>query len=286
MRSVADNDLDDLGLPFCDVLLSDLTISPGTLTPQFGPSHTEYTAEAGSSPVTITPTNDHNARFEFLDGNDVPAPDADGALDGHQVDLDDGITTIKVKVVSQDNGADHTYTISVSRAGLPGAPAITGPITSGTGSLTVSWAAPGDTGAAEITSYDLRYIESASSDNADVNWTVVEGAWTTGSLSHTIEGLTAGAQYDIQVRAVNSLGAGAWSAISSGAPQTTPGTPVIGSLTPGDGTLTVDWSAPMDDGGTGTWSTTSTSYCCLTSKHQGWSPGASAGSGQRPSATC
>ena len=82
---MADNDLDDLGLPFCDVLLSDLTISPGTLTPQFGPSHTEYTAEAGSSPVTITPTNDHNARFEFLDGNDVPAPDADGALDGHKV---------------------------------------------------------------------------------------------------------------------------------------------------------------------------------------------------------
>ena len=251
LRGVADNDLRDLGLPFCDVLLSDLTMSPGTLTPQFGPSHTEYTAEAGSSPVTVTPTNDHNARFEFLDGNDVPVPDADGALDGHQVDLDDGITTIKVKVVSQDNGADHTYTIRVSRVGLPGAPAITGPITSGTGSLTVSWVAPGDTGTAEITSYDLRYIESASSDKADVNWTVMEGAWTSGSLSYTIEGLTAGTQYDIQVRAVNSAGAGAWSVISSGAPQTTPGTPVIGSLTPGDGVLTVDWSAPMDDGGTG-----------------------------------
>ena len=109
-----------------------------------------------------------------------------------RLDLDDGITTIKIEVVFQDNGADHTYTIRVSRADLPGAPAITGPITSGTGSLTVSWAAPGDTGTAEITSYDLRYIESASSDNADVNWTVVEGAWTTGSLSHTIEGLTGG----------------------------------------------------------------------------------------------
>ena len=36
----------------------------------------------------------------------------------------------------------------------------------------------------------------------------------------------------------------------------------------------------------GSWSTTSTLYCCLTSKHQGWSPGASGGSGQRPSATC
>ncbi len=79
----------------------------------------------------------------------------------------------------------------------------------------------------------------------------MEGAWTTGSLGYTIEGLTAGAQYDIQVRAVNSVGAGPWSVISSGVPQTTPGTPVIGSLTPGDGMLTVEWSAPMDDGGTG-----------------------------------
>ena len=47
------------------------------------------------------------------------------------------------------------------------------------------------------------------------------------------------------------MGAGPWSVISSGARQTTPDTPVIGSLTPGDGTLTVEWSAPMDDGGTG-----------------------------------
>ena len=85
LRSVADNDFRDLDLPFCDVLLSDLTVSRGMLTPQFEPSHTDYTAEAGSSPVTVTPANDHNARLEFLDGNDVPVPDADGGLDGHQV---------------------------------------------------------------------------------------------------------------------------------------------------------------------------------------------------------
>ena len=251
LRGTDSNDLVRLRLPFCDVLLSGLTINPGALTPQFQSSHTDYTAEVGQLRITVAPTNDHNAAFQFLDEDDVGIPDADGALDGHQVDLGHGVTTIKVKVTSQDNGASHTYTIRVTTEGLPGAPAITGPITSGTGSLTVSWAAPGDTGTAEITSYDLRYIESASSDKADANWTVVEGAWTSGSLSYTIEGLTAGTQYEIQVRAVNSVGAGAWSVISSGAPQTTPGTPVIGSLTPGDGALTVDWSAPMDDGGTG-----------------------------------
>ena len=36
-RDVADNDLDELGLPYCDVLLSGLTVSPGSLVPTFDP---------------------------------------------------------------------------------------------------------------------------------------------------------------------------------------------------------------------------------------------------------
>ncbi len=99
--------------PVMDVLLSGLTINPGTLTPQFQSSHTNYTAQAGQLRITVTPTNDHNATFQFLDENDVGIPDADGALDGQQVDLGHGVATIKVKVTSQDNGASHTYTITV-----------------------------------------------------------------------------------------------------------------------------------------------------------------------------
>ena len=217
LRRVATNDFGDLGLPFCDVMLSGLTISTGTLTPQFRPSHTDYVVEVRSSPVTITPTNDHNARFAFLDKtNDALIPDADVAMAGHQVALDEGVTTIKVKVTSQDNGASHTYTIRVTTVGLPGAPEITGPITPGAASLTVSWTAP--PGGTVITSYDLRYIESSAVDKADANWTVVEDTWTTGSLIYTIEGLTGGAQYDVQVRAVSSVGAGPWSVTATGTP--------------------------------------------------------------------
>ena len=41
-------------------------------------------------------------------------------------------------------------------------------------------------------------------DKADVNWTVVEDVWTTGSgaLSHRVPGLAGGQRYDVQVRAI------------------------------------------------------------------------------------
>ena len=250
LRGVASNDLGDLGLPFCDVLLSGLTISPGVLTPRFESGRTDYTAEVGVSRITVTPTNSHNATFMFLDEENAPIPDADDKLEGHQVELGDGVTTIGVKVLSQDARASHTYTIQVSRGGsLPDAPAIVVPITPGAASLTVSWTAPpGETG---ITSYDLRHIKSGS--QPDANWTVVESVWTSGSgsLNYQITGLANGVQYDVQVRTVNATGHGFWSAIAAGTPRTMPGAPAINSLVPGDSAVTVEWSAPATDGGSG-----------------------------------
>ena len=84
-------------------------------------------------------------------------------------------------------------------------------ITPGRGSLSVSWTAPRETGGANITSYDLRHIESRARDKADANWLLVDDAWTGGLLSYTITGLTGSTQYDVQVRAVNVVGYGPWS---------------------------------------------------------------------------
>ena len=216
LRDVTSNDLADLGLPFCDVLLSGLTINPGELAPQFDPGQTEYTAETSASQVTVTPTNDHNATFQFFDEDDILIPDADGMLQGHQVDVSDGNATIRVIVTSQDTEATHTYVIEVIMVGLPGAPVIAVPITPGPASLTVSWTPPA--GGTAITSYDLRYIESDAADKADANWTVEEGVWTVGTLSYTVTGLTGGAQYDVQVRAVTSAGEGPWSVTATEVP--------------------------------------------------------------------
>ena len=65
LRGVAENDLDALMLPYCDVVLSRLTIDPGSLTPAFDPYHTDYTAVASATTVTLTPTSAHNATFEI-----------------------------------------------------------------------------------------------------------------------------------------------------------------------------------------------------------------------------
>ena len=114
LRNLTDHDLAVVTLPFCDVLLSGLSISPGILTPQFDPYRTEYTAEATTSRATFIATNNNGATIGFLDVSGTPLADADGALAGHQLDLAEGDTTIKVKVVSQDQAADHTYTIVVT----------------------------------------------------------------------------------------------------------------------------------------------------------------------------
>ena len=113
-RGVAENDLDDLSLPFCDVLLSGLHVSPGSLVPQFDSYRTDYSAAVGLSPVTVTviPANDHNATILFLDENDLEVADADDTLADFQIDFGAGIAAIKIKVVSQDSLATHTYAIT------------------------------------------------------------------------------------------------------------------------------------------------------------------------------
>ena len=98
---------------------------------------------------------------------------------------------------------------------LPGAAAIVS-VTPGVGSLTVSWSAPsGD--ASRITAYNLRHIRTDSDEGMEANWTVVDGVWTgSGPLRYTLTGLDDGVRYDVQVRAVNAVGPGPWSATGTG----------------------------------------------------------------------
>ena len=95
----------------------------------------------------------------------------------------------------------------------------------------------------------MRHIRSDALDKSDDSWTERDGIWTSGALEYTVDSLTNGVGYDVQVRAVNVAGDGSWSAAISGTPQTVTAAPTIDSVTPGDETLTVSWSAPADDGG-------------------------------------
>ena len=101
-----------------------------------------------------------------------------------------------------------------------GAPSIDS-VTSGDGSLTVTWTAPSQTEGLTVDSYDLRYVQTAIDEAVDSNWTVVEDVWTAttgGSLEYTIGALVGGAQYDVQVRAVSGPSVGPWSTTVTGTP--------------------------------------------------------------------
>ena len=88
--------------------------------------------------------------------------------------------------------------------------------------MTITWSAPEWDGGSDISSYDFRHIRSYSSDMSDEQWTVIVGAAGADSLQANIIGLEEGNSYDIQVRAVNSIGQRQWLETSVGKPNEAP----------------------------------------------------------------
>ena len=144
--------------------------------------------------------------------------------------------------------ADQSVAVTLRWLNPPAAPAITA-LTQADGALTVSWTAPADTGDGEVTSYDVRHIASEATDQADADWTLVTGAWSSGAQEHELNGLTNGAGYDVQVRATNRIGNGPWSETMTGTPQTAPGAPALWSGVATNQRIEVLWSSPESDGG-------------------------------------
>ncbi len=129
-------------------------------------------------------------------------------------------------------------------------------------SITLTWTAPGDDGnIGTATAYDIRY--SLSTINAS-NWndaTQVTGEpspQTAGSAeSFTVTGLTPGTLYYFAVKAVDE--AGNWSSLSNIAsrstlnestPPSTIATLIVNGT--GENSITLNWTAPGDDGAVGT----------------------------------
>ena len=202
--------------------LTALTVSPGEIE-GFAPDSTdstEYDVGVASTVAQVTITAVPSSSQATLAYD--PADDADPNADGHQVDFTPGANTVTVTltVTAQDSTTTGTYTVNFVRpVVVPGAPTID-TVTPGDGTLTVAWSAPTETGDTDITAYGVRHILTSADDKADANWVVIEDAWATdpgGDLAYTIAGLTPGEDYDVQVRAVNSVGAGDWSATAAAA---------------------------------------------------------------------
>ena len=247
-------DLDELDLPFCDVALNDLTISPGRLSPEFEVSESSYTAEIPAYETTITPANYQGASFQFLDAGKNVLNDADAVMPGHQVQLTAATTTVTILVTSQDGRREGSYTIGITRSpGGPGAPVIN-PATPMPSTLALSWSAPSSTGTSPISDYSLRYRVAGPGGGASAPWTVIQSVWnpSLGGLNHDLTGLQPSVRYELQMRAVNNSGPGPWSATLTGTTVSAlpPGMPLNSAAAPAGQTgIRLSWGRPSSDGG-------------------------------------
>jgi len=94
----------------------------------------------------------------------------------------------------------------------PSAPAAPNLSTASTTSLKVAWRAPTNDGGTAITDYDVRWREQYAT-----TWTELADTTASAATRATITGLSPGSTYEVQVRAQNAAGAGAWSAGATGA---------------------------------------------------------------------
>ena len=107
-------------------------------------------------------------------------------------------------VVSNKAQGSAIITLSDPDAPTPGRPPAPAVSATTPYSLTVSWTEPQNTGP-PITDYDVRYREAAGS-------AAFTGARHAGTArTATLTGLTPDTAYDMQVRAANAAGTGAWS---------------------------------------------------------------------------
>ena len=194
------------------------------------PAITTITPGGGSLTIVWTaPTDTGNSTITGYDVRSIETDATDKADDKWDV-VDDAWTSGDLTYTVSGLTADVEYDLQVRAVNTDGdgdwsategekplieAATITS-VTVGDASLTLFWNAPTNIDEADITAYDLRYIETAETDKADDKWSVIAAA-TSGAVRVVLGGLTNGTGYDVQVRAVSSS-AGVWSATATGTP--------------------------------------------------------------------
>ena len=101
-----------------DARLSGLSLSAGTLDPEFDAATTRYTATVAYTVarITVTPAPAHpSAAVAYLDASDTALTDADPDTDHFQVALVVGENVVNLEVTSQDGVAKQTYIVVITR---------------------------------------------------------------------------------------------------------------------------------------------------------------------------
>jgi alpha-tubulin suppressor-like RCC1 family protein len=108
----------------------------------------------------------------------------------------------------------------------------------------VQWTPPAQHGAAAVTRYDVRAVDESVSSHGGQSC-----SRSIGPRSCVVTGLTNGDRYAFTVRASSVVGAGPPLRTSDVVPAAVPFPPTDVVATPADGTATVSWVAPANDGG-------------------------------------
>ena len=147
----------------------------------------------------------------------------------------------EVRAVNAAGGGDWSMSATATPRTVPDAP--TGlQAAPANGQAALSWTAPANTGGSSITGYEVRYIASGGDKGSVTSWTTPSSAGV--GTTHAVTGLTNGGSYEFQVRAVNAAGAGGWSNTATATPNVPPGVPTSLGATPGNGQVSLTWTAP------------------------------------------
>ncbi len=146
-----------------------------------------------------------------------------------------------LNAVGESNLSNERSATPAAPAGAPGAPTLNA--AGGNGSVSLNWTTPSANGSALLGYWLYRSTASGAETLLGMLGTV---------NSYTDTGLTNGTTYYYKITAVNAYGESALSNETSGtpvAPATTPGAPTLNSATPGNNTVSLNWSAPASNGG-------------------------------------
>ncbi len=144
---------------------------------------------------------------------------------------------VQIKAVNAVGDGTATASTTATPSAPPSAPIITS-ITPGNTILSVAFTA-GANGGAAISNY--KYSTDGGS-----TFTAVSPASTASPI--VISGLVNGTSYNVQIKAVNAAGDGTATASTAATPVTTPSAPTITSITPGNTTLSVAFTAGANGG--------------------------------------
>ena len=192
---------------------------------------------------------------------DAPSSDGGSAILRYEYAIDDSGTWIDAGLDLEEtvpgltNVQQYAFEVRAVNSAGPGAPARTAatPLgmpsvpesltaTGGDGEVVLEWSAPADDGGAPVTGYEYRFA-AGTAVPGDTPW---QSAGL--DLEWTVSGLTNGQQYAFEVRAVNSAGPGA-PARTAATPLGMPSVPESLTATAGDGEVVLEWTEPVDDGG-------------------------------------